>query len=186
MFQYLKQAAALTAVLGFLYTKTQTQRFDDYGVLDGKLGDLQIYADIQVIVQVLGNGKNNNADALIEETIRSECNFGYTKDRSKAYGEGLGQFDRIAFDDVKDRTKENTKSRLKKIGVDLDTIEYEDLRKSPMASIAFIRLKYLLVTASIPQTREARWDYYKKWYNSVKGAATYSHFMAAQDGNYYV
>ena len=183
MFKYLILPALMA---GAAYAKTDCDRFRDYGIVDGKLGDLQIYGYIYIVCKALGNGKHDNADALIEETIRSECNFGYTKDRSKEYGEGLGQFDRIAFDDVKNRVKENTKVRLKKMGIDLDQARYEDLRKSPLLSIVFIRLKYLLVPSSIPLTREGRWQYYKKWYNSYAGAATMAHFMAAQQGNHYV
>ena len=137
----------LIAGLGgsFLYAKAQTPRFEQYGIFDGRMGDLQIYTYITMVTTVLGNGKFNNADALIEETIRAETLLGYAKDHSTAYGEGLGQFDRIAFDDVKARCPENLKTRLKTIGVFIDSLDYDELRCKPLAAIAMISLKYIII-----------------------------------------
>lgn len=174
-----------TALSGYVLAQTNSNRFRDYGVIDGKLGDVQIYGYIAVVTQLLGNGKNKNADKLLEETIKSECSFGYTRDTARGYGEGLGQFDKIAFDDVKARTKENTKERLKKIGVDLDKVEYSDLHKSPLTAIVFIRLKYLLVPSSIPSDDMGRYLYYKKWYNSIDGKATMAHYQEANKKSFF-
>ena len=169
-------------VFAILFDSTTSNRFKEYGVLDGKIGDLQIYFYIMLVVKALGNGSNNNADLLLEEVINAESGKGYYRDTATAYGEGLGQFDRIAFEDVKLRASSNTKQRLKMIGVDLDTLKYEELRSSPLASIALIRVKFLLVPSAIPTDFNIRYQYYKKYYNSVLGKATLAHYTKANSG----
>ncbi len=149
----------------------------DYGV--PFLGRDQIIDGLtHYVCGVLGNGKNNNAFILIRETIMSETLYATSKDYSKEYGEGLGQFDKIAFKDVQKRSNLKHKKIIKDcIGYDLDNFKYEDLRKNPLLSIIFIRLKYLLISDSIPLGLEDRYNYYKKWYNTKLGKATFKHWL---------
>jgi len=154
-----------------------SNRFKYYGVLDGELGDYQIKVDIALVCGLLGNGSNDNADTLIQMTINSESQNGYAIDHSKNYGEGLGQFDRIAFDDVKARARQKHKDILKLLIIDVDNARYEDLRKSARLQIAFIRLKYLLIPQAVPTNFNDLYAYYKKYYNTENGKATFTHFQ---------
>jgi len=132
------------------------------------------------VVAVLGNGSYDNADLLIYETIGIETHFATAKDRSREYGEGLGQFDKIGFYDTIQRTSEANKKRVyERFGINIEKVKYEDLRKNPTLSILFIRLKYLLVPGAIPTNLEDRYAYYKKWFNSIYGASTYKKYLKA-------
>jgi len=161
----------------------QSQRFKDYGVLTGTLGDYQIKVDIALVCGLLGNGANNNADKLIQETINSESQNGNYPDSTKTFGEGLGQFDKIAFYDVKQRARQSHKKLLNLILVDVDNAKYEDLRKSARLAVAFIRLKYLLIPEAIPKHFNERYAYYKKYYNTELGKATFAHFRDSNINN---
>lgn len=175
---------ASLSLIGFGATQAHGTRWDSYGVLNGKLGDVQIHACILTVTQVLGNGSNKNADIFIEEIIRSETRFGNSKDNTRGFGEGLGQFDKIGFKDTIDRTLSRssyprTKKKLALLGIDLEKINYSDLHKSPLLSVAMIRLKFLLVPEAIPLTKQSRFAYYKKHYNSFAGKATVQHYLAS-------
>lgn len=150
--------------------------FKHYGVPPiGK--DVFISTMVNYVCFVLGNGSNNNADLLLSETIKSETQNATAIDFSKDYGEGLGQFDRGTFNDVINRISQKKVERIKMyFGVELSKLKYEDLRNSPLMSIVMIRLKYLLVPAPIPVDTRQRYEYYKKYYNSISGKATLSHW----------
>ena len=163
--------------------KSNSFRF--YGVPPiGK--DIFIKQIINYVCFILGNGGNNNADLLIGETIKSETQNATAEDYSSDYGEGLGQFDKVAFDDVISRVKSKKEKVLKYFLIDLDKVKYEDLRNSPVLSVVLIRLKYLLVPSEIPLDVKERYEYYKKWYNSIKGKATLAHFLSSNGYGYNV
>lgn len=172
-----KQIALIGAIaLIGVYTMNSTS-FKHYGV--PPIGrSILIDTIIQYVCFILGNGSNDNADLLLKETITTETGYATIEDRSTAYGEGLGQFDKIAFTDVKYRTSQAKKEKIKKYFlIDIDTAEYEDLRHNPLLSVIFIRLKYLLVPTPIPVDLQERYQYYKIHYNSKYGKATLDHFL---------
>jgi len=155
--------------------------FKYYGV--PKLGKDQIIDGlIYYVCGLLGNGKNNNAFIMIRETLMSETLYGEAKDYSEEYGEGLGQFDKIAFEDVQKRANLKHKKIIKEYtNLDIEECNYEDLRKNSLLSIIFVRLKYLLIEECIPVNIKDRYNYYKKYYNTVLGKATLDHFLKANN-----
>lgn len=176
-----KAGVALALIIGGIYMITKdSKRFKSYGVLNGISGDMQLKVYIALITKILGNGKNKVVDLFIQEIINAETQNGYFPDNALEYGEGIGQFDRIAFDDVKTRTRSRNKKKLKFIGIDVDNARYEDLRGNALLSIAFMRLKLLLVTAQIPIGKTERFKYYKRWYNSSTGKSNIAHWNNSQ------
>lgn len=171
------------AVLGLLFigVKMQGREFTEYGLIGGKL---QIQAQIMMACKVISPGTASSASLLLAETIAVESRNGEAKDHSKSYGEGLTQFDKPTFVDVQEYFSRNKYADLRNkiklfLGVDIVAAKYTDLRKSPMLSIVFARLLYYRVPHPIPATKVGRWQYYKIWFNSVKGATTESKYMNA-------
>ena len=157
----------------------KSNSFKYYGVPPiGK--DIFISSLIGYVCLILGNGSNENADLLIAETIKSETQNAEAVDYSTDYGEGLGQFDKSTFVDVISRISIEKKQQVfKYFLIDLDTVKYEDLRRSPLLSVVLIRLKYLLIPAAIPVDLKERYNYYKVHYNSIHGKATLAHYFAS-------
>lgn len=145
----------------------------NYGLSD----KTHVFDYVNTVVDALGGG--DSAKRLLLETCAAETGFGDAKDSSWNVGMGLMQFDKIGFDDVLQRTTKATKDTvLQKLGVVLDSVEYNDLRYNPMLSVLFARLKYLLVKSPIPSTLEGRANYWKIYYNSVLGAGTPSYYIS--------
>jgi hypothetical protein len=117
------------------------------------------------VVDNFGGGKN--AYALLLETAQIESKSGtYPYNPFRDYGIGVMQFDRIAFDDVKARTKQSIKDKVYQIyGLDINKLAYEDLRFSPLYSVLFARLHYRLIPDAIPDTLEDRAEYWFEHYN---------------------
>lgn len=123
---------------------------------------------INIINNVVDNlGGGSNAKLLLYETAGIESLWGtITYNPLRDYGLGVMQFDRVGFEDTKNRTSSSKKEKILKIyGVDIDMVNYRDLIFSPLLSVIFARLKYLLVPSPIPDTREQRATYWYKWYN---------------------
>jgi len=123
------------------------------------------------VCDVLGHGSTGVAVNLLVETACQETWLGAVRDRT-AYGAGTGlcQIDKIAFVDIVQRTSKAKKTKvLSELGIDLNKIQYRELELSPLASMVFCRLHYLLVPDAVPVTLEARADYWKRFYNTVAG-----------------
>lgn len=143
-----------------------------YGLLDKQ----QIYSTVDAVVKCLGGG--DNAKKLLLETSASESDMGGAIDRSWSVGVGLMQFDPIGFEDTKARTSKAKKEQIMRcFGIDIDRVVLSDLRWSPLLSVIFARLKFMLVPSAIPNTQEGRAAYWKKWYNSELGAGTIEHYV---------
>ena len=160
----------------------ESKEFKQYGLI---AGEPQIQAYILMTCSVISPATVDKAKYLLAETIAVESLNGKATDHSTAYGEGLTQFDKPTFEDVKQHFLKPRYKDLKDkintlLNVDIQNIEYSDLRKSPMASIVFARLLYFRVPHPIPSTLLGRWQYYKKWFNSSLGATTESKYMRAQ------
>ena len=147
-----------------------------YGLLTKK----QLDQIILSVCDVLGNGSNNNAHLLLSETANAETSYGDTPDTSWSVGVGIMQFDKIGFDDTRDRTSQSKKDLIKKVySIDIDKLELNDLRYNPLLSVIFTRLFYLLRSGSIPTDIIGRANYWKKYYNSIEGAGTIEHYLEA-------
>lgn len=179
-----KKKLALILGAGLIYVGGQmnTNKFLYYGVIGG---DLQIKAYIKMVAYVVNKDNSKDAELLLAETIAIESQNGNAKDYSKNYGEGLTQFDRATFEAIKNRFSLSKNfalvERIKTyLFTDITKINYDQLRTNPMASIIYARLLYLTVPAPIPTTFQGRWEYYKKYYNSVAGASTVGKYIESQ------
>ncbi len=168
-----KKIGAILAALAVLLL-VQKRSFMLYGLTSRT----HLYDMVNDVVTCLGGGEN--AKLLLLETAAAETGLGEVIDTSWNVGIGLMQFDKIGFDDVKQRTSPGVKEKvLHCFGVDIDRVEHTDLRWSPLLSVIFARLKYRLVPSAIPSTLHGRADYWKKWYNSSLGAGTPEGYMSA-------
>lgn len=132
------------------------------------------------VCDCLGHGSTGTAVELILETMGAETNRGETKDPTIYAGMGICQFDKMPFQDMKDRTSASNKAKIyETFGISLDLVEWEHLRYSPLLSIIACRLKYLLVKEGIPNTFEGRAMYWKRFYNSMLGKGTTDHYIFA-------
>ena len=151
----------------------------NYGLTNGKSEIIRLS---RTICSVLGNGAKNNAHELLIETAGAETDFGTFRDNSVGAGMGLTQFDKMPFYDVRDRTKEHNKEKLKRaLGIDIDLVEWEHLRYNPLLSLIFTRLKYKLIPDEIPESLEGRAKYWKKYYNTELGKGTIEHYLKANN-----
>lgn len=139
---------------------------------------LSINDNILSVVKTLGGGLN--AALLLAETCAVESSYG-----NNVFGDvGIMQFTTIGFTDTQQRTTAaNKRLVLQTYGIDIDTVRLMDLQLSPLKSIIFARLFYLLKPGSIPSAIEGRAAYWKKYYNSSLGAGTVEHYIRA--ANYY-
>lgn len=159
--------------------KINTNEFKYYGLIGG---ELQIKAYIYLACMIVNQGNVNEASKLLAETIAIETKNGKAQDFSANYGEGLTQFDSGTFNYIRqyfsaskwDNLANNIKALLL---VDIRNAQYTDLRKSPLLSIIYARLLYYTINEPIPLTKDGRYDYYKKYYNSYKGASTYAKYI---------
>ena len=146
-----------------------------YGLTD----KFQARSIAQAVCNVIGNGSNNNAVLLLLETAQQETRLGSYLDRT-IFGAGVGlcQFDKIAFDDVKQRTPKRIADQLyKSFGVRLRQIQHRDLAYSPLLSFVFCRLFYRLIPDAIPTTLELRAKYWKRFYNTEKGKGSVEEYI---------
>jgi len=131
------------------------------------------------VVRVLGGGKN--ALSLITETAMQETVMGCYRDRSGCgAGIGLCQCDPIAFHDTQERTSLDVKNTIRaRFGVDVDSVGHRELAFSPLLSLLWCRMHYLLRPGAIPDTVEGRAAYWKKWYNSEIGKGTEDDYLCS-------
>ena len=150
-----------------------------YGIVERQ----HIFDIVANICQVLGNGANESANKLILGTIAAETMLGEYKDPTPfRAGTGICQFDKIAFQDVKARTrKHNTKLILENFNIDIHKVTYDMLEYNPLLSIIFCRLFYKLIPAEIPSDLYLMACYWKRYYNTEQGKGTVEHFI----GNYH-
>jgi len=168
--QSYKAVIFVSLLIGVLYTK---RSFVMYGLINKK----ELYDIVDKVVECLGGG--NNARALLLETASAETLCGEAIDDSWSVGMGVFQFDKIGFNDVKERTsKSNAYKVYKCFGIDINKVSYSDLRYSPLLGAIFCRLKYILVPKPIPSDIQSRAEYWKIYYNSVLGAGTPEHYIS--------
>lgn len=129
------------------------------------------------ICDVLGYGASGMAHKLIYETAVVETGMGMIKDPTQGAGMGITQFDKLPFNDIKQRSMHLKDKILKELNVDISLVEWEHLRYNPYLSLLFTRLFYKLRPEAIPSTIEERAKYWKKVYNTALGKGTPEHYL---------
>ncbi|MDR3178400.1 MAG: hypothetical protein LBT96_05400 [Campylobacteraceae bacterium] len=131
------------------------------------------------VVKTLGGGLN--AALLLAETCSVESNYG-----GNVVGGDVGimQFTTIGFEDTKQRTNQARKQLIKqKYNIDIDSVKLTDLQFSPLKSIIFARLFYLLRQGAIPSSVSGRAQYWKQYYNTSLGAGTEEQYIKKAKAN---
>lgn len=145
----------------------------NYGVINLK----RIVEDAQIICDCIGHGKYNNAMDMIIETAVAETGLGMIEDKTVGAGMGITQFDKIPFEDIKDRNMKLRPKILKDLGVDINLVHWDDLRYNQFLALLFTRLLYWLKGDPIPKTIEERAAYWKLHYNTKLGKGTVEHYL---------
>lgn len=145
----------------------------NYGVINLK----RIVEDAQMICDCIGHGKNKTAMDLIIETAVAETGLGAIEDKTVGAGMGLTQFDNLPFEDVRDRNQKLRPKILKELGVDINLVNWDDLRYNQFLALLFTRLLYWLKGDPIPKTIEERARYWKLHYNTKLGKGTVEHYL---------
>lgn len=137
-----------------------------YGVNGGSPAILQMIEEVASNF-TLGANKQN-LKALLFEITAVESGFGTSIDNTLTSGEGLTQFDRITFDEIK--------SFMIRRGVTAYNIQntaYEALRTNPRLSLLMTRyFFYARVSSPIPSDIQGRAAQWKEYYNTYFGAGT--------------
>lgn len=122
-----------------------------------------------------------NAIAQCVETLCVETRLGTARDVTlKNVGVGVCQFDQIGFTDTVARMKPAHKQKAFDVfGVDFNGFTLNDLAYAPAASIILMRNFYLLLPDKLSPNRLARAKLWKQRYNTVAGAGTIEHYLAA-------
>lgn len=125
------------------------------------------------VCDVLGNGANATAINMLVETAAQETHGGRYRDPTAKAGRGLCQIDLIGFKDVQARTRDdNAQAVLEAFNVDVRTVQHCELDHSPMLSMIFCRLFYILIPDLFPRDVVGRAHYWKRFYNTRLGHGT--------------
>jgi hypothetical protein len=133
----------------------------------------------ETISAVFTGSNRDNTERMLIGTSVAETSLGtYPDAHPNKLGVGLMQMDRIAFEDVKARTRNAHKhTAVRRLSVDVDNVLFEELATCPMLSVLFARLFYMLVPEQFPSTDEGMADYWKEHYNTSAGEGTPEDFM---------
>lgn len=168
------------------YQRTTAKTYNDnfsrlkkgVSVYYGLTADTDLREMVEQVCKCLGTGVNGVAVELLLETAGAETLRGELEDPTKYAGMGLTQFDKMPFQDVKDRCRFEDKVRINDyFGIDIELVEWEHLRYSPLLALIFTRLKYKKIPAFIPNTFKGRAEYWKEHYNTEAGKGTIEHYM---------
>lgn len=145
----------------------------------GLANPLQLREFVLVVCDALGHGSNNTAVQMMMETAAQETHGGRYRDPTpNGAGRGAFQIDKIPFYDVRARTREADIQRIhEEFGIDLRSVEHEQLDHSPMLAAIFCRLFYKLIPDPFPKTVEARSEYWKARYNTRLGKGTVEEYL---------
>ncbi len=136
---------------------------------------------VTAVCDCLGYGANDTADVLLLETMAAETGLGMIADSTLMAGMGICQFDFGSFVDVKIRASKHFPKVESSMGLNLELVEWEHLRYSPLLSLLFCRLKYMLIAENIPADIENRAAYWKKYYNTSAGRGTEEHYIESAE-----
>lgn len=156
-------------------TMTNQQKY--YGVKD----DAEILSIINEITQNYSYGANKeNLKKMLFEIVATESDFGNAVDKSQSYGEGLTQFDKITYNELRDEVLKRGENPY-----NLKNVSYETLRENPKVQIFMTRyFIYRRIPHAIPSTIELRASDWKKYYNTIYGKGTVDHYIKMSNKHY--
>lgn len=153
-------------------TTPQTNQSLYYGINGGNNEILQIIAEITNNYNFGAN--KNNLSKFLFEICAVESDFGWAKDYTTNSGEGLTQFDKPTYNELRQSA---IWSGLKPYN--LETTEYNSLRKNPKLQIFMARyFLYKRIPQAIPADIAGRAKQWKKYYNTHFGAGTESGYIS--------
>jgi hypothetical protein len=137
----------------------------------------QTLEDVVVAVaDLLPASSIDNTEGMLLFTCCVETHMGTYKDRHPLKkGIGLMQMDKIAFDDIKQRTRTHIRRHIfKSTGLIIGDIQHRDIAVNPFLSVLFARLHYMLVPEKFPDFNddEGMARYWKIHYNTLAGRGT--------------
>ncbi len=135
----------------------------------------------KAICDCLGHGAHGTAAEMIIETAAAETGIGKIKDTTVGAGMGLTQFDKMPFEDIKARSMSQRDKIIDRLKIDIELVEWTDLRYNPFLALLFTRLHYRLRPEPMPKSRLERAAYWKKWYNTEAGKGTEGHYLQMCD-----
>lgn len=140
----------------------------------------QLFEMIEDVCETMA-GTNENVEATKELmicTAAQETLLGTLKDfTTYRHGTGIMQLDPIGVVDIRERAGKWIDFCKKEYNFDFSKLQHRELETSPLLSVVAARLRYKVVPRAIPCSTEELWEYYKKYYNSILGAATKEEYM---------
>ncbi len=164
----------------FNFLKRKRHQKNNYGL---KSDESLFFMAIGVCLAFTKNEEYAKRSAnFMVEIAMAETKGGKYWDKTKYAGMGITQIDKIGFTDTIKRTPAARKDLvLEKFGVDLNMVEWVELRHNPRLCFLITRLFLLLRPGAIPDNKQDRAAYWKKWYNSSAGKGTVAHYIEAND-----
>ncbi|MDX1352828.1 MAG: hypothetical protein R3254_07440 [Thiomicrorhabdus sp.] len=161
-----------------MFTRKRNQ-LNNYGL--GQCSD-NLMDMANKICNVLDKEPNyaKKAAMFLIEIAAVETKLGKYWDKTMYAGMGITQIDKIGFKDTVKRTSAANKELvLTSFGIDLDRLEWVELRHNPFLCLLMTRLFLKLRPGLIPDKIEMRALYWKKWYNTEAGKGTPEHYIAS-------
>lgn len=150
----------------------QTNQAKFYGVTGGNSEILNI---IDEVTRFYSFGANqNNLSRFLFEICAVESDFGWAIDKTFNSGEGLTQFDRATYNELRNDAIKNQWIMYK-----IRETEYNQLRYNPQLQIWMCR--YFLwkrIPSAIPADIKGRAEQWKKYYNTHLGAGTVQGYIS--------
>ena len=124
---------------------------------------------------VIAPNSGQNGVLMILETCAAETLLGTHKDRTNySAGTSIAQIDNGTFVWLRDKYgKSSVATRINDhFDIDINRVQYVELEHNALLGMIWCRLRYLPVSAPIPDTLDGRAAYWKKWFNSTEGKGT--------------
>lgn len=155
-----------------------SNQYEFYGV---KGGDSEILGIIDRIAEGFHYNANiRHLKSALFEIIAVESDFGYAKDSTRSSGEGLTQFDKTTYNELRD---ELLKKQMFYFGIQNTT--YDLLRTNPELQIFMVRyFLYRRIPSKIGDSIETRAQQWKTYYNTIYGKGTISHYKTMAEKHY--
>lgn len=135
----------------------------------------------RLVCDAVGHGASGCSIHMLVETAAAETLLGDYHDRSQySSGVGLTQIDLATFNWLKQKYSNHPLSEKieKKLNIQLNEIQYRELALAPLLSLLFCRLRYYAVRTPIPDNREDRARYWKRYYNTSAGAGSAEDYLS--------
>lgn len=149
----------------------ETNQKKYYGVTGG---NAQILSIIENVTKLYNFGANqNNLSKFLFEICAVESDFGWAVDKTLNSGEGLTQFDKATYNELRNDAIKN-----KWICYNIKNTEYNALRTNPELQIFMARyFLYKRIPTATPADIAGRAKLWKKYYNTHLGAGTESGYI---------